>query len=413
MSAPLDVDGDGCSELSVPNVTMEIFLRPVQHGVGMEGREVVDGLGLSIQAPLLYLDRSDGVGGLLLRPQIGDLPRQDVSGHGAISDFISNLAEAPIESTISTDSDIAHSCVASVLVVNSGVLSKNVAVGDAKDLVAAFAVLAEILMEPKSESALGVSLVQVLGGEWNAVKRGEEAANIVSSIRAVNSGQEGGTCQPLENRLPPLYHNTLDAIEPQEGKNLLGDLVGRFGRGSTGFDPDPNDDRTKTPLPSFFRRVSEEPSRVDGCQADFSSLDDVHNMEADSDPDLALVERCVEDSAERFDGERGESASRFGEGCGAEVRPVDENRMVVVTRDSIVIGSTFEGAGTDVGESSSFAGDGEAGDTGRHGPVAKGRGAREASQGLEIDALEGMDGELWTEGGKCGIFICGARRPTE
>src|SRR5258708_23239922 len=104
---------------------MEIFLRPVHHGVGMEGREVVDGLGLSIQAPLLYLNHSDGVGGLLLRPQIGDLPRQDVSGHGAITDFISNLAEAPLESTISTDSDIAHTCLASVLVVNGAVLPTN------------------------------------------------------------------------------------------------------------------------------------------------------------------------------------------------------------------------------------------------------------------------------------------------
>ena len=37
---------------------------------------------------------------------------------------------------------------------------------------------------------------------------------------------------------------------------------------------------------------------------------------------------------------------------GAEVRPIDENRMVVITRDSIVIGSTFEGAGTEFGRSS-------------------------------------------------------------
>ena len=28
--------------------------------------------------------------------------------------------------------------------------------------------------------------------------------------------------------------------------------MSRFGRGSTRFDPNPNDDRTKTPLPSFF-----------------------------------------------------------------------------------------------------------------------------------------------------------------
>lgn len=77
---------------------------------------------------------------------------------------------------------MAYSCAASMLVFDGGVLSKNVAVCDAKNLVAGFAVLAENLMEPKSESALVVSFVQVLGGEWNTVKRGEEAANIVSSI---------------------------------------------------------------------------------------------------------------------------------------------------------------------------------------------------------------------------------------
>jgi hypothetical protein len=157
-------------------------------------------------------------------------------------------------------------------------------------------------MEPKSESALAVSLVQVLGGEWNAVKKGEEAANIVSGIRAVNSGQEGGTGQPLEKRLFPLHHDTLNSFALQEGKNLLGGIVSHFRRGSSGFDPNPNDDWTKAPLPSFFRRVSEETSRVDGRQANFSSLDDVHNLEADSDPDLALIEWCVEDSADRFDG---------------------------------------------------------------------------------------------------------------
>jgi hypothetical protein len=260
-----------------------------------------------------------------------------------------------------------------------------VAVSDAKNLVAGFAVLAEILMEPESESALAVPLVQVLGGKWNAVKRGEEAANIVSSIRRVNSGKEGETCQPVENRLFPLHHDTFDSFALQEGKNLLGGIVSRFGRGSTGFDPNPNDDRTKTPLPSFFRRVSEETSRIDGRQADFSSLDDVHNLEADSDPDLALIERCVKDSADRFDGERGESASRFGEGRGAEVRPVDENGMVVVARDPVIVGCTFEGGGSKLRENSTFAGHGEGGETGRQGPVAKGRGTRQGRRAKDFE----------------------------
>ena len=40
----------------------------------------------------------------------------------------------------SADTDVAHSSVASILVVDGCVPSKNVAVGDAKDLVVAFTV---------------------------------------------------------------------------------------------------------------------------------------------------------------------------------------------------------------------------------------------------------------------------------
>lgn len=136
----------------------------------------------SVPRSSLHCFISITVSGLLLGPQIGDLSCQDVSSHGAISNSISNLIKAPVKSTISTDMDIAHSGTASMLVVDSCVLSKNVAVGDPKDCVAVFAVLAEILMEPKSGSALAISLVQFLGSEWNAVKRSEEVVNIVSSI---------------------------------------------------------------------------------------------------------------------------------------------------------------------------------------------------------------------------------------
>lgn len=84
--------------------------------------------------------------------------------------------------------------------------------------------------------------------------------------------------------------------------------------------------------------------------------------------------------------------------------------MVVVTRDSVIVGRTFERAGTEPGDDSSFAGPGEDGETERYGRVAKGRGARQGGRArdlgflsYEIDIFEGMEGELWTEGGKCGI----------
>ena len=159
----------------------------------MEGPELCVSPSLLIQVPLLYLDCSDGVSSLLLCLQIGDLPHQDLSSHHAISNSISSLTEATIELTISAELDIAHSCTVSILITDS-ILSRNMAVCDTKDPVTGFAILAKILMEPKSESALAISLVQVLGGEWNTMKRGEEVVNIASDIQAVNGGQEGGIC---------------------------------------------------------------------------------------------------------------------------------------------------------------------------------------------------------------------------
>jgi len=78
--------------------------------------------------------------------------------------------------------------------------------------------------------------------------------------------------------------------------------------------------------------VGVESSRIDGRQAN------LHDLKAERDSDIVLVERCVEDSVNRFDGERGESASRFVEGRSAVVRSVEEKRMVVVTRDPVIVG---------------------------------------------------------------------------
>jgi hypothetical protein len=139
-------------------------MRPVRGGVEMECREVVDGLGLSTQVPLLLPDLFSVVVGRL-RLQCGYLPSQGVSGHSAISGFVSSLVEAAIKSTTSANSDIAHRCAASVLVVDGRVPTKNVAVRDAKDLGAGVAGFVAILVEPQCKRALGVHPLHVFGSK--------------------------------------------------------------------------------------------------------------------------------------------------------------------------------------------------------------------------------------------------------
>jgi len=78
--------------------------------------------------------------------------------------------------------------------------------------------------------------------------------------------------------------------------------VGGIGGGRIGKDADPDDDRTETPLRLLSRRsVSEEAGRVDGRIVDIVCLDQVTDLGTDSVPDT--IQRGIEDSAERLDGD--------------------------------------------------------------------------------------------------------------
>ena len=81
--------------------------------------------------------------------------------------------------------------------------------------------------------------------------------------------------------------------------------------------------------------MGEEAGGVDGRPVDLSSLDQVTNLGTDSVPDT--IERGVEDSAERLDGDVGVSADGLGEGRSEEVRTVDEVWVVAVPGDAIII----------------------------------------------------------------------------
>jgi len=145
-----------------------------------------------------------------------------------------------------------------------------------------------------------------------------------------------GTCEPLRDRLAPFHNNTLDSVLQQEAKDLSGDLVGGIGGGRTWNDADPYDDGTETALRVLSKRcVGEEAGRVDGRPVDLPSLDHVTNLGTDSVPDT--IERGVEDSAERLDGDVGVSADGLGEGRSEEVRTVNEFRVVAVPGDAVII----------------------------------------------------------------------------
>ena len=81
--------------------------------------------------------------------------------------------------------------------------------------------------------------------------------------------------------------------------------------------------------------MGEEAGRVDGRPVDLPSLDQVTNLGTDSVPDT--IERGVEDSAERLDGDVGVSADGLGEGRSEDVRTVDEVRVVAVPGDAVII----------------------------------------------------------------------------
>lgn len=98
--------------------------------------------------------------------------------------------------------------------------------------------------------------------------------------------------------------------------------MGGIGGGRTGKDADPDDDRTESPLCLLSRRsVGKEAGRVDGRVVDLVGLDQVTDLGADSVPDT--IQRGVEDSAERLDGEMGVSANGPREGLSKVVQTVN------------------------------------------------------------------------------------------
>ena len=197
------------------------------------------------------------------------------------------------------------------------------------------------------------------------------------------------TCEPLRDRLVPFHNNTADSVLQQEGKNLSGDLVSDIGGGRTRNDANPYDDGTESPFRLLSqRRMGEEAGRVDGRPVDLPSLDQVTNLGTDSVPDT--IERSVEDSAERLDGDVGLSADGLGKGCkkgcNEQVRTVDEVRVVAVPSAAVIIRCSLVLIGAVHG--------GEGGEIGRHSDARRAGAGPLALLTLEVNTLESEEGEF-------------------
>ena len=155
-------------------------------------------------------------------------------------------------------------CAASVLVLNSGVLAKDMGTADSVNLVAGVAVF----VEPEGVSALDI-LLHPFGRNGNTEKSSKEATDIMGGIVGADMAHKGWTCQSLLDGLTPFHNSIPNPILQEKRENLLGDLVGGMGGGRTRNDTDPYDDGTKTPLLLLSQQsVGEEDNRrVTACRS--------------------------------------------------------------------------------------------------------------------------------------------------
>ena len=317
------VNRDGFGILDVPDVAVELDVRPFLHDLIVEGLEIGDGFFLVLQfaSNPPNLSRVLRVLPLILL-QLDDLTGPKGGENAVISNGLCDLVDAALESTHPANSNVVLGCAASVFVIDRGVLAQDVAITDPVNLSTGVAVLVFVLVEPERKTALGILLLHFFGRKGNAEKSSEEVTDMMSGIAGTDVAHKGGACQLLRDRLAPFHNSTLNSVLQQERKDLLGDIVGSIGGGRTGKDADPDNDRTETPLCLLsWRSVSEEAGRVDGRIVDLVGLDQVTDLGTDSVPDT--IQQGVEDSAERLDGEMGVSADGPGEGRSEVVRTVN------------------------------------------------------------------------------------------
>ena len=154
--ATFDIDRDGCSILNVAYVVVEINVGPGILDFIVEGLEISDSLVLAFQVVFLLADCFRILRVLpLLRLQIDDLSGIKVSKNAVAIDDLLDLVEALLESMHSTNSNVVD-CTTSVLILNGGVLTKDVAIADPINLVTRVIVFVFVFVKPEGESALSI-----------------------------------------------------------------------------------------------------------------------------------------------------------------------------------------------------------------------------------------------------------------
>ena len=142
--AAFDVDRDGCSVLNVANVAVEVNVGPVLRDFVVQGLEIGDSLVLFFQLVSIREDLSRVLRVLpLLRFQLDDLsgPTVGEMAVARVTDDLPDLVEALLESTHSANSNVVLGCAASVLVLDGGVLAKDMAIAGTVNIVAGVAIL--------------------------------------------------------------------------------------------------------------------------------------------------------------------------------------------------------------------------------------------------------------------------------
>jgi hypothetical protein len=155
--------------LNIANVVVELNVEPIFHDLLVQGLELVGGLFLTIQVLLSHVNLIHDPIVPLHHLQSAYLLHPIVGVNTVGTDVFLDLIKALLESPHPTHSNKVLGCLTSMLVVNSGVLSKDMAIADSVNLWADFAILVLVFMEPEGESALGIFSLHLFSRKGNTL----------------------------------------------------------------------------------------------------------------------------------------------------------------------------------------------------------------------------------------------------
>jgi hypothetical protein len=309
----------------------ELDITPLRLDVIVELLEISDGLLLLIQT----LSSSAKLSRVLACPrclQPNNLPGVDFGINPVASDRALDLIEAPLEATVSVNSNVlVRMMLTPELVRPLSLLEKDMAATDTENLGAGVAALVAPFVEEEPDATL-IHLPLCPCGSNGQSESSSEMTTDMGGVVEGGDVQKGWTCRLPRDRLVPLYFNILDSILLEKFKDVLRYFVGAVGRGRAGIDPNPNYDGAECLLPVLS--VGDEASGIDGV-AGPPNFHQFTNLGADSAPDL--VERGAVDPTKRLGRIVVESAPGLNPGVFGRSCTVEEVRVISIASDSIVV----------------------------------------------------------------------------